>query len=355
MVSINGVFVTTQPKSNGTTIFVTGVNGHIGNQIVRDLLQNGYQVKGSVRDLQDDSKTAHVLQHATEIGVPERLELVQGDILDGDEWAEMISGCDALFHTATIYSNTQDGQLIIDTALLGTTHLLTAARDAGIKRVIYTSSVAAVGNTPKGRAKTEDDWQTERSSPYIIAKTDSERKAWELAEEFNLDLRVINPSAVIGGGFVNPTPSVDFFPDIVNGNVPMAPKIPLSIVHVKDVAIAHRRAYEIDEAQGRFILAPHNNLTLVDVCRTVKRLYPQSKAPKLGIPRAMMSLVVLFDWFNGFRGKKRYMTRKTVKGFFRGDSNISSQKATKVLAMDWISLEECIKDTVEEFKSRSLV
>ena len=355
MVSINGVFVTTQPKSNGTTIFVTGVNGHIGNQIVRDLLQNGYQVKGSVRDLQDDSKTAHVLQHATEIGVPERLELVQGDILDGDEWAEMISGCDALFHTATIYSNTQDGQLIIDTALLGTTHLLTAARDAGIKRVIYTSSVAAVGNTPKGRAKTEDDWQTERSSPYIIAKTDSERKAWELAEEFDLDLRVINPSAVIGGGFVNPTPSVDFFPDIVNGNVPMAPKIPLSIVHVKDVAIAHRRAYEIDEAQGRFILAPHNNLTLVDVCRTVKRLYPQSKAPKLGIPRAMMSLVVLFDWFNGFRGKKRYMTRKTVKGFFRGDSNISSQKATKVLAMDWISLEECIKDTVEEFKSRSLV
>ncbi len=355
MVSINGVFVATQPKSNGTTIFVTGVNGHIGNQIVRDLLENGYHVKGSVRDLQDDSKTAHVLQHAAEIEVPERLELVEGDILDGDEWAEMISGCDALFHTATIYSNTQDGQLIIDTALLGTTHLLTAARDAGIKRVIYTSSVAAVGNTPKGRAKTEDDWQTERSSPYIIAKTDSERKAWELAEEFDLDLRVINPSAVIGGGFVNPTPSVDFFPDIVNGNVPMAPKIPLSIVHVKDVAIAHRRAYEIDEAQGRFILAPHNNLTLVDVCRTVKRLYPQSKAPKLGIPRAMMSLVVLFDWFNGFRGKKRYMTRKTVKGFFRGDSNISSQKATKVLAMDWISLEECIKDTVEEFKSRSLV
>ena len=355
MVSINGVFVATQPKSNGTTIFVTGVNGHIGNQIVRDLLENGYQVKGSVRDLQDDSKTAHVLRHAAEIEVPERLELVQGDILDGDEWAEMISGCDALFHTATIYSNTQDGQLIIDTALMGTTHLLAAARDAGIKRVIYTSSVAAVGNTPKGRAKTEDDWQTERSSPYIIAKTDSERKAWELAEEFDLDLRVINPSAVIGGGFVNPTPSVDFFPDIVNGNVPMAPKIPLSIVHVKDVAIAHRRAYEIDEAQGRFILAPHNNLTLVDVCRTVKRLYPQSKAPKLGIPRAMMSLVVLFDWFNGFRGKKRYMTRKTVKGFFRGDSNISSQKATKVLAMDWISLEECIKDTVEEFKSRSLV
>ena len=347
--------MSTVPESNGQTIFVTGVNGHIGNQIVRDLLENGYNVKGSVRDLNDDSKTAHVLQHAKDVGVENRLELVEGDILDADNWAEMISGCDSLFHTATIYSNTKDGQLIIDTALLGTTHLLTAARDAGIKRVVYTSSVAAVGNTPKGRAKTEDDWQTERSSPYIIAKTDSERKAWELAKEFDIDLRVINPSAVIGGGFVNPTPSVDFFPDIVNGNVPIAPKIPLSIVHVKDVAIAHRRAYEVDEAAGRFILAPHNNLTLVDVCRTVKRLYPKSKAPKRGIPRSMMSLVVLFDWFNGLRGKKRYMTRKTVKGFFRGDSNMSSQKATDVLGMNWISLDDSIKDTVDEFKSRSLV
>ena len=344
-----------KPKSNGQKIFVTGVNGHIGNHIVRDLLAHGYSVKGSVRDLNDESKTQHVVNHAKELDVTERLELVQGDILDGDNWSELISDCDALFHTATIYSNTLDGQLIIDTAILGTTHLLTAARDAGIDRVIYTSSVAAVGNTPKGRAKTEADWQTERSSPYIIAKTDSERKAWELATEFDIDLRVINPSAVIGGGFVNTTPSVDFFPDIVNGNVPIAPKIPLSIVHVKDVAIAHRRAYEVDDAAGRFILAPHNNLTLVDVCRTVKRLYPDSKAPKLGIPRVMMSFVVLFDWFNGLRGKRRYMTRKTVKGFFRGDSNISSQKATDVLGMDWIPLDVCITDTIDEFKQRSLV
>ena len=347
--------MTSKPKSNGQTIFVTGVNGHIGNHIVGDLLAHGYHVKGSVRNLNDETKTAHVLQHATNIDVTERLELVEGDILAADNWAEMMKGCDSLFHTATIYSNTKDGQLIIDTALLGTTHLLTAARDAGIKRVIYTSSVAAVGNTPKGRPKTEDDWQTERSSPYIIAKTDSERKAWELAKEFEIDLRVINPSAVIGGGFVNATPSVNFFPDIINGNVPMAPKIPLSIVHVKDVAIAHRRAYEVDAAEGRFILAPHNNLTLVDVCRTVKKLYPDSKAPKRGIPRSMMSLVVLFDWFNGLRGKKRYMTRKTVKGFFNGDSNMSSAKATEVLGMEWISLEDCVTDTVDEFKSRSLV
>jgi nucleoside-diphosphate-sugar epimerase len=109
--------MTSTPESIGKTIFVTGVNGHIGNQIVRDLLKNGYNVKGSVRDLNDASKTEHVIQHAKDIGVEERLELVQGDILDADNWAEMIKGCNSLFHTATIYSNTKDGSLIIDTAL----------------------------------------------------------------------------------------------------------------------------------------------------------------------------------------------------------------------------------------------
>ena len=151
--SSNGELMSTKPKSNGQTIFVTGVNGHIGNQIVRDLLENGYKVKSSVRDLNDDSKTAHVIQHAKDVGVEERLELVEGDILDADNWAEMISGCDSLFHTATIYSNTKDGQLIIDTALLGTTHLLTAARDAGIKDI---------NDTTKGL-----DWKSQRENASL--------------------------------------------------------------------------------------------------------------------------------------------------------------------------------------------
>ena len=112
--------MTNKPKSNGQTIFVTGVNGHIGNHIVSDLLANGYHVKGSVRNLNDEAKTAHVLQHAKNIDVTERLELVEGDILEADKWAEMMKGCDSLFHTATIYSNTKDGQLIIDTCLLYT-------------------------------------------------------------------------------------------------------------------------------------------------------------------------------------------------------------------------------------------
>ena len=337
-------------KNGPVKIFVTGVNGHIGNNIVRDLLENGYAVKGSVRSLSDPEKVDHVKQHAMDLNCQDRLELVEADILDADPWSELMSDCDSLFHTATIYSNTDDGQLIIETAIRGTVHLLTAAKEAGIKRVVYTSSIAAVGNTPKGREKTEADWQTDRFSPYTIAKTDSEKRAWQLAKSLDLDLRVINPGAVLGGNFIRPTPSVEFFPEIINGKIPMAPKIPIPIVHVKDVAIAHRRAFEVDEAEGRFILAPHKNLTFADVCKTTKKLYPDSKATKIAIPRIMMPLVIFFDWMSGMKSGKRMMTRKRAKSLFKGDSNLSSDKATNILGIQWESLESCITDSVEQFK-----
>ena len=160
---------------------------------------------------------------------------------------------------------------------------------------------------------------------------------------------MINPGAVLGGSFVNPTPSVEFFPNIISGKIPMAPKIPIPIVHVKDVAKAHRRAFEVDDAEGRFILAPHKNLTFADVCKTTRKLYPDSKATRIAIPRSLMFLAVLFDWISGMKSGKRMMTRKRAKGLFKGDSNLSSDKATKVLGIQWESLESCIKDSVEGF------
>jgi len=103
----------------GKTIFVTGVNGHIGNHIVEDLLSNGYNVKGSVRDLADPKKVDHVIAHAKKLGCEQRLELVQGNVLDCEGWSQHLTGCDGLFHTATIYATSGDGQLIIDTANKG--------------------------------------------------------------------------------------------------------------------------------------------------------------------------------------------------------------------------------------------
>ena len=330
-------------------IFVTGVNGHIGNHIVRDLLENGYCVRGSVRDLNDASKTDHVRSHAAELGLEGRLELVEGDVLEADGWSEMLEGCDGLFHTATMYSTRATATTILDTANKGTTHLLHAAAETGIQRVIYTSSTAAVGTSPKGTTKDESVWNTDTSLPYTTAKTQSERLAWNLAEELGLDLRVINPTAVLGGGFVRPTPSVDFFGDAIAGSYPVVPKFPMSVVHVRDVAKAHRRAFEVDEAEGRFILAPHANITLATICKRIRTLNPTTKAPKYSLPNVLVPLAVFQDWLGGKFGRQRYLTRAVAKNMMGGDTDYSSAKAEKVLGLEWEDFDTCIQDTVDVF------
>ena len=285
--------------AKGALVFVTGVNGHIGNHIVSDLLSNGYRVKGSVRNLSDENKTAHVIAHAKRLGCEEKLELVEGNVIESEGWSEHLVGCDVLLHTATVYSNSDDAETIVGTANKGTENLFRAAKAAGIDRVVYTSSVAAVGSKPKGQVKDETYWQGETNMPYTQAKTESEKIAWKLAEELGLDLRVINPSGVLGGGFTRPTPSVDFFPDALSGKWPMAPKIPLAFVHVRDVARAHRRAFEVDEATGRHILAPHHDITIADLMKQMRTLYPNTKAPKKALPNWLLPAAIFQDWLGG--------------------------------------------------------
>ena len=330
-------------------IFVTGVNGHVGNNIVRDMLENGYEVKGSVRDISDLTKTSHVLKHAEDLGCQNRLELVEGDVLD-KQWAEKLKGCDSLFHTATVYSMDGSAQTILDTANRGTMNLLYAAAEVGIKRVIYTSSVAAVGSTPKGVLKDDSFWNENFSVPYVQAKTESEHQAWKLAKKLDLDLRVINPSAVLGGNFERSTPSTSIIGDALAGKFPLAPKFPLAFVHVKDVAIAHRRAYEVDEANGRYLLTPHQNTNIHELLKRTKELYPKSKAPKRSMPMWMLPLAVFQDWFAGLFTGKRLLTRAAAKGFKKGDSLYSCEKAEKELGIEWTSFDQCIIDTVEGFE-----
>ncbi len=226
------------PKRMPGRVLVTGANGHLANTLVRNLLDHGYTVRGTVRDLSDPARTAHLHAHAKALGCPERLDLVEADVLDADPWPALLEGMDGLFHTATVFSLSGDAETILSTANLGTEHLMRGAAVAGVPRIVYTSSTAAVGSTPKGRTKTEEDWQPEEGTPYTVAKTQGEQRLWRLVEELNLDVRVINPSAILGGGFVRPTPSIDYFPDLLGGAWPIAPPIPMAFVHVEDVAEA---------------------------------------------------------------------------------------------------------------------
>ena len=317
-------------------VVVTGVNGHIGNNLARQLIDSGYKVRGTVRSM----------DKAPDLD----MEFVEADVLNPDDWNRVLEGATGLFHLATIYATSGDGQLIIDTANKGTENVFRAAAACGVKRVVYTSSVAAIGSIPKNVVKDESNWNDNFSLPYTRAKTESERRAWELAKELDIDLRVINPSGVLGGSFSRPTPSTDIIGDAMKGKYPLVPKIPLAFVHVEDVATAHRLAYEIDEAHGRYVLAPYQDGTIHDLLKRAKKLYPKMKFPRFGIPLWLLPIIVVQDWFMGLFTGKRLLTRSAAKAFSKGDSKYSSKKVENELGLSWKSYDDCIHDTVEAYR-----
>jgi nucleoside-diphosphate-sugar epimerase len=273
-------------------------------------------------------------------------------VLKPEDWPEVLQGATGLFHLATIYSTSGDGQLILDTANKGTENVFRAAAASGIKRIVYTSSVAAIGSTPKKIVKDESNWNSNFSLPYTRAKTESEKRAWELAEELDLDLRVINPSGVLGGSFARPTPSTDIIGDAMKGKYPVVPKIPLAFVHVEDVATAHRLAYENDDANGRYLLAPHQGGNIHDLLKRARKLYPKMKFPRIGIPLWLLPLVVFQDWIMGMFTGKRLMTRSAAKSFSNGDSRYSNKRVEDDLGITWKSFDDMIHDTVEAYNDR---
>ena len=105
----------------------------------------------------------------------------------------------------------------------------------------------------------------------------------------------------------------------------------------------------MDEASGRFILAPHANITLATICRRIRTLNPTTKSPKYSLPNVLLSVAVLQDWLGGKFGRQRYLTRAVARNLMSGDTNYSSAKAEKVLGMDWEDFDTCIQDTVDAF------
>jgi nucleoside-diphosphate-sugar epimerase len=281
-------------------VLITGASGFIAGHCILEMLNHGYEVRGTLRSLSRADAIKSVLRNHTDR--IEALEFASADLMDEASWVEAARGCDGVLHVASPVPVIQpdDEDEVIIPAKTGTLNVLKAAKANGIKRVVLTSSTAAVlaGKRDDGTF-TDKDW-TDLSrtdlSPYIKSKTIAEKSAWEYADQNNdLELATVNPALVLGPALeADYGSSLEALYLLLTGAYPILPKLGFEIVDVRDVAALHRLALETPEAAGNRYLCANGFRWFVDIAKTVKAEHPDKKIPTSEMPNLVARLASVF-------------------------------------------------------------
>lgn len=315
-------------------VCVTGASGYIASWVVKLLLERGYIVHATVRSLKDPAKTEHLVCLD---GAKERLHLFEANLMEQGSFDSAIQGCLGVFHIASpvIMNSPNPQEDIIDPAVKGTLNVLNSCAKVGsIKRVVFTSSTAAViqnGRPLTHQTLVDETWfstpQGCEAFPhakwYFLSKTMAEEAAWKLAKEKGIDMVSINPAVVIGPFY---QPSLNFGASLMLNliNEPEKyPNIAMGFVHIKDVAEAHIRAFEIPSANGRYILS-ETVAYFSEIVNILQELYP--------------TLNLSNKWDDNVGAPYK----------------ISKEKATS-LGINYIPMRDALKETMECLKDNKFI
>lgn len=338
-----------------TPVCVTGASGFIATHIVCHLLARGYRVRGTVRD---PARKADLRFLTSLPGAAERLGLVYGDLLDPKGWDAAVAGCDYVVHTASPYQlDVRDPQRgLVDPAVLGTRHVLDACLWAGVKRVVLTSSIAAVTDEPDSRrVLTEADWNTASSlkrNPYYYSKVLAEREAWKMVndERAPFELVVINPYLVIGPSLSSGRNySTDIFINLAKGVYPAIPALTWGCVDVRDVAEAHVRAMETPAASGRYLCA-HENLSARQMVEFMREFGVRGRLPALGMDGAAGTAILRL--LSQFQPKGLGSFMRSHLGRVPAFDN---SKIRRQLGLEFRPVRSTVMDTLEDLSARGLI
>lgn len=302
-------------------VLVTGASGYVAGHVIAELRQHGYTVRGTARRPVDG------------------LDVVNVDLTRDDGWAEAVDGCDYVVHTASpapIEAPKSDDELIRP-AVDGTLRVLRAAKAAQVRRVVLTSSIAAVNSgLGAGVRHTEDDWSVlERSEAYPKSKTMAERAAWDFARDSGLELVAINPGLVLGP---LSTPTVGVSTQVVHRlltrDLPATLRMGFAVVDVRDVAAAHRLALETPQAAGNRYIVAGDNMWMRDIALVLAEEFNRTgyRVPTRQLPTWLLRVIALFD-----RSIPRYMIGRPEL--------VSADKARRELGWTPRPARESILDT----------
>ena len=330
-------------------VLVTGSTGFIGLHCIHQLIEKGYSVNGTLRSKSREEEVRSSLKEANLSDA--NLNLYECDLMSDDGWEKAIDGCDYVLHIASPFINglPDHEDDLIKPALTGTQRILKlSAANPQIKKIIITSSFAAVGDTFNGQTVfNESDWSdpnNNKISAYNKSKTLAEKSAWDFMESNpSFKLTVINPVGVIG-----PMLSDDigisnlFVKKILDGSTPGNPGLHIGFVDVRDVARAHVDSIKNEKSDNKRIILSKDEIWVSELSEILRNL--GYKAPKRNIPKWLISVLSLFD--------KQLGGLIPMIGKVR---NIEGSIFAEVFDWELISIEESAKVTAEQLKSMNQI
>lgn len=325
------------------TVLVTGGSGYLGSWCVIELLRRGYTVRTTVRDLAREPEVRAAI--GSEVDPGDRLTVLRADLLADEGWAAATDGCDYVLHVASPFPPTQpkDPDELIVPARDGTLRVLRASLDAGARRIVVTSSVAAVSGGTKaisGRPLDERDWSdpdNPKLSAYARSKTIAERAAWDFMAERGAteQLATVNPGAIVGPVLSEDRSySLQAIERLLDG-MPGVPRIGFSFVDVRDVADLEIKAMTDPAAGGQRFVAIERFMWLSEVAAVLRERLGEdaAKVPTRGVPNLVVRAMALFD--PGVRSLLGQLGKRT---------KLSSQQAKSRLGWSPRPLEDTIAD-----------
>ena len=284
-------------------VLVTGASGFIAEHCIIELLKNGYSVKGSLRTMNREQEVRDAVKTETD---DTKLEFCKLDLLEDDGWEDAMWDCDYLMHVASpfVIEDPKDENELIKPAKEGTLRALNAAKKAGIKRVVLTSSVAAVNSHMMSGTSDHTTWTDINSkyvTPYQKSKTIAEKAAWDFYNNQDsnnkMELAVINPGGVMGPQLGNDLggASTQIVSQLISGKFPMIPALSFPFIDVRDVAILHLKAMTTPEADGKRFIAAHSEPTWMYQVAEVLSAAGYEKIKLKKAPSFMLKLIGLFD------------------------------------------------------------
>ncbi len=310
-------------------ILVTGATGFVGKWTVILLLQAGYAVRGTIRSLGRAAEVKAGVGTQVDQEALKRLELYEADLLDDKGWSEAMSGVSAVMHVAAAIRGDEpkDQSLVIRPAVEGTERVLRFADQAGVKRVIMTSSVATVGyghGTTLGGKRTFDETfftkfeNLKYTWAYCVGKTTAERNAWTYAKAHGMELTTIHPGAIVGPAVdADPSISIGLATGLLEGKIPAMPNNGFAVVDVRDVAALHVAALENPASIGERYLATAEYVRFHSVADILRENYPDWQITEKRAPDWIIKLIARFGGparqiIDDIGNEKHYDTTKSV-------------------------------------------